>query len=971
MAMFAAAETEPPEVSPDQAARVAETVFGVTGPITELGSQQDRNFRIDAADGRYVLKVANPAVPEVQLACQNAAMEHLARGGVTVPRPCPAASGATLERARIGDADLLVRLLTFLDGTPLASFGYLSPAVRGRLGGLAATACREFTGFDAPGLDRRLEWDLRHAEAVVASFAPHVVDPARRDRVVSATAAACERLGRVENDLRIAPIHGDVTGDNVVGEVGADGRAWPGGLIDFGDITRSWVVSELAVTCAAILHQMGGDPLGWLPAVAAFHGIVPLDDADVAALWPLVVLRGATLVAADERQLALDPQNDYVAGNLENDLLIFESSASLPWALAEAAIREALGLGGGTRAVPHLAPMVSGLGADRTEIVDLSATSEALDEGRWMDAGAEDAAFAAAAESAPVALARYGEHRLTRAAVHRADEPATCALHAEVGLAAGRGVAAPAAGTVVEASPERLVVLCDDATVQLEGVDPAVKAGDRVTTGDPLGAVAAGPAGRGRIRVQLCLVPEADPPAFATPSAAAAWRRICPDPSPLLGIACAAPEVDAGRVFARRDGAFARVQPHYYAAPPQIERGWRHHLVDATGRVYLDMVNNVTVLGHAHPRVAGAIARQSRLLNTNSRFNYAAVADFCERLAALAPDGLDTVVLVNSGTEANDVALRLAWAHTGRQIVVAMREAYHGWSMAADAISTSVADNPRALETRPEWVRLVDSPNSYSGTHRGPESGPSYIRDALAVIHGLEERAEVPAAFISETVHGNAGGILLPDGYLEAVYGAIRAAGGICIADEIQVGYGRLGHHFWGFRQQGVEPDVITIAKAMGNGHPLGAVITRREIAESFAAEGSFFSSTGGNPVSCRVGLAVLDVIESEGLQENARAVGEHLLARLRDLAERHPVIGAVHGIGLYASVELVTSRETREPATEVADAICERMRELGIVVQPTGDHLNMLKIKPPLCITRESADFFVEQLELVLRTGW
>jgi 4-aminobutyrate aminotransferase-like enzyme len=347
------------------------------------------------------------------------------------------------------------------------------------------------------------------------------------------------------------------------------------------------------------------------------------------------------------------------------------------------------------------------------------------------------------------------------------------------------------------------------------------------------------------------------------------------------------------------------------------------------------------------------------------------VADFCERLAGLAPEGLDTVVLVNSGTEATDVALRLAWAHTGRQIVVAMREAYHGWSMAADAISTSVADNPRALETRPEWVRLVDSPNSYSGTHRGPESGPSYTRDALAVIHGLDERGEAPAAFISETVHGNAGGILLPAGYLEAVYGAIRAAGGVCIADEIQVGYGRLGHHFWGFRQQGVEPDVITVAKAMGNGHPLGAVIARREIAESFAAEGSFFSSTGGNPVSCRVGLAVLDAIESEGLQENAREVGEHLLARLREMAERHPLIGAVHGIGLYASVELVTSRETREPATEVAEAICERMRELGIVVQPTGDHLNMLKIKPPLCITRESADFFVEQLELVLRTGW
>src|SRR3954453_20767411 len=180
-ATSAAAETEPPEVSLDEAASVAERVFGVTGSITELGSQQDRNFRIDAAGGRYVLKVANPAVPEVQLACQNAAMEHLAKGGVAVPRPCPSQSGARLERARVGDANLLVRLLTFLDGTPLAGFGYLAPPVRGRIGHLAATACRAFAGFDAPGLDRRLEWGLRHAESVVASLAPHVVDPARRE----------------------------------------------------------------------------------------------------------------------------------------------------------------------------------------------------------------------------------------------------------------------------------------------------------------------------------------------------------------------------------------------------------------------------------------------------------------------------------------------------------------------------------------------------------------------------------------------------------------------------------------------------------------------------------------------------------------------------------------------------------------------------------------------------------------------
>ncbi|HEY2868097.1 MAG TPA: aminotransferase, partial [Gaiellales bacterium] len=891
--------------------------------------------------------------------------EHLARAGLPVPRPQQSHAGATLEHARLGDADLAVRLLTFLDGTPLATFGYLAPAVRARMGGLAAAACRAFADFDAPGLHRRLEWDLRHGEAVVASFSPHVADPARRERAVAVTAAACERLARVQDDLRIAPIHGDVTGDNVVGAIAADRRAWPSGLIDFGDMSRSWIAAELAVTCAALLHQVGGDPLGWLPAVAAFDAVVPLDRADVEALWPLVVLRGATLVAADERQLALDPHNGYVATNLDLDWAIFEAADAVPWALAEAAIRDAVALPAPDRApAPRFSPVVAGLAGADVGIADLSVTSEALDDGRWLDPGVEDRVLA---DAGGIALARYGEHRLSRAGIHRAGEPATCALHAEVAIPAGRPVTAPAAGAVMEAGPDRLVIECDGATVRLEGVDPVVHAGDRVARGDPLGALTA----PGRLRLQLCLVAGLEPPAFATPSAAAAWRRICPDPSPLLGIDCAAPEVDAARVFARRDGVFARVQPHYYAEPPQIERGWRHHLIDVTGRVYLDMVNNVAVVGHAHPRVARAISRQARLLNTNSRFNYSAVADFCERLAGLAPDGLDTVLLVNSGTEANDLALRLAWAHTGRQVVVAMREAYHGWSMAADAISTSVADNPRALETRPPWIRLVDSPNPYSGTHRGPDSGPRYVRDALAVIEGLAEQGDRPAAFISETVHGNAGGILLPPGYLEAVYGAVRAAGGVCIADEIQVGYGRLGHHFWGFLEQGVAPDVITIAKALGNGHPLGAVITRHEIAESFAAEGSFFSSTGGNPVSCRAGLAVIDVIESEGLQENARVVGEHLLARLRDMAGRHELIGAVHGIGLYASVELVRSREKREPATEVAEAICERLRERGVVVQPTGDHLNMLKVKPPLCITRESADFFVDQLELVLRTGW
>ena len=363
--------------------------------------------------------------------------------------------------------------------------------------------------------------------------------------------------------------------------------------------------------------------------------------------------------------------------------------------------------------------------------------------------------------------------------------------------------------------------------------------------------------------------------------------------------------------------------------------------------------------------------RQWQRLNTNSRFHYSAVVELSERLSSLLPDELDTVFLVNSGSEAVDLALRLAWAHTGRQDVVAVAEAYHGWTYASDAISTSIADNPHAVDSRPDWVHTVPAPNSYRGA--APRPGRDPLRPRGGGIHrsDLADRGRPPAAFVAEPFYGNAGGMALPDGYLTEVYAATRAAGGLCIADEIQVGYGRLGTHFWGFEQQHVVPDIVTVAKAMGNGHPLGAVITRRDIADSFRSQGYFFSSAGGSPVSAVVGLTVLDVLRDERLQENAKIVGTHLKSRLETLAQKHPLIGAVHGSGLYLGVEFVRDHDTLEPATEETAAICERLLELGVVLQPTSERMCVLKIKPPLCLTTTDADRFVDALDDVLTHGW
>jgi 4-aminobutyrate aminotransferase-like enzyme len=366
--------------------------------------------------------------------------------------------------------------------------------------------------------------------------------------------------------------------------------------------------------------------------------------------------------------------------------------------------------------------------------------------------------------------------------------------------------------------------------------------------------------------------------------------------------------------------------------------------------------------------MADAVSRQLNLLNTNSRFLYEAYADFTEKLLAHSPDpSLDTVIPVNSGSEALDLAIRLAQVATGRRHVLAVREGYHGWTMAADAVSTSAFDNPYALESRPDWVLLADAPNPYRGVHRGADAAEGYLAGLREAIAEFDRAGTPPAAFLCEPVHGNAGGVLPPEGYLEGAYEAIRAAGGLAIADEVQVGYGRLGSAFWGSEMLGAVPDIIATAKAAGNAYPLGAVITRREIVDALRDEGMFFSSAGGAPASSVAGIAVLDAIREERLQQNAHEVGEHLRGRLLDLMGEHPIIGAVHGRGLYLGIELVRNRETLEPATEETARVCERLLDFGVIMQATSERQNVLKVKPPLVLTREEADRFVGALERVL----
>ncbi|MFJ4199951.1 aminotransferase [Streptomyces sviceus] len=939
--------------------------FGVRGTVRDLGSQQDRNYRVRGEAGEYVLKVANPATRTAELRTQCDAVEHLADAlpGLRLPRAIPGGDGDVVQPFPLDGGELACRLLHFVPGEPIMDSRYLAPAVVARLGALAGQIAAALADFTAPDPDRFRPWDLRNALAVVEALAPHWPDRARADQVLSAARTAYALVEPHAKDLPVQFVHGDITDNNVVCETAKDGRRMPVGVIDFGDLGIGWTVAELAVTCTSVLHHHGAGPAGVLPAVRAFDSVRPLSAGESAVLWPLVVLRAAVMVVSGQYDVLQDPDNGYASAALDREWTMFESAVSVPAEVMTAQLREALG-----RPLPPVAAvpahcMLPDL-PDDIPALDLSPQSDDLDAGRWLAADAE----AALASGRPATRTRHGEFRLTRTTLDTTDVPATCALGVDLHLAHPLEVRAPWAGTLTRHHDGTLDLRGEGPVLWLYGIaDPA--ASGPIAAGQRLGTVA-GRDGGHILGLQLSTLADRHPSRFATPDLAAGWLAVSPDPTALItGRDPEEPSADKD-LLDRRDRAFAGVQEHYYDEPPRIERGWRHHLVDTQGRGYLDMLNNVTILGHGHPGLSDAVHRQWRRLNTNSRFHYGSVVELSERLTALLPTELDTVFLVNSGSEAVDLALRLAWAATGRQDTVAVEEAYHGWTYASDAVSTSIADNPNALSSRPSWIHTVAAPNSYRGRHRGAEAR-RYSPEAAARITELAAQGHRPAAFICEPFYGNAGGLPLPDGYLREVYEATRAVGGLCIADEVQVGYGRLGTHFWGFEQQGVVPDVVTVAKAMGNGHPLGAVITRREIADAYRTQGYFFSSAGGSPVSSVVGLTVLDVLRDERLQDNALKTGGYLKRRLEELADRHPLIGAVHGSGLYLGVEFVRDRETLEPATEETAAICDRLRELGVIVQPTSDRQCVLKIKPPLCLTRRSADVFAAALDDVLTHGW
>lgn len=964
--------------------------FGLEGYVQHpLGGEIDQNVRITGDDGmRYFVRVTRAEPDSADVLWQNSLFQHLAATvpDLPVPRLVPTREGKFLAAVVHEGRTHVVRVMSWLEGRVLAELDDHPAALLRQLGEAAGRLSLGLSSMEPPvGLEPH-DWDMRRAAEIVEASLHAVQDADRRESVRTIMGwyddllPAWDRLPR-------SVVHQDLNDANVLADADEDGVLRISGIVDLGDSLYSVRAAEVAIAAGYAMVRKADPLAAAAEVVAGFHSVLPLTAEELAAVYPLAAARLCMNAVTWTRRVA-ESDTPYGRTRMQHTWPAIAQVAEVCPDVAEATFRVACGLPP-TREQRGLEEVLAEAARDGAphapapQLLDLRPASDLYDEADWHDARAVRARIDDVLDgrrrrgyvphlSASLLL---GDRRRPGA-----DEPATVQVGGSLIVADAEEVASPLSGVVEARGGAGMPLVLRHAVEGLEfwtcwwGLDDTPPVAATVPAGALLGRAAASeekdPLGS-CVQVQVhrtARMAAWPPPRVVPPSARQVWSHLSPDPARLLGFTespAAVPTIDD--VVSVRRRHIARSQRNYYRTPMNLVRGrdvWFH---DEDGLAYLDSLNNVTHVGHAEPRVTAAATRQMRKLNTNSRFVYPQIASYVQKLVATLPDPLEVVFLVCSGSEANDLALRIARQVTGRQHIVNIDGAYHGNTGVVTGISPNRYKGPGGAGA-PATTHEVVIPDRYRSTYGydDADAGVKYARDAAAVIERITADGRPPAAFIAESLMGSGGNIVFPDGYLDGVFTAARRAGALCISDEVQVGVGRLGP-WWGFELQGVVPDIVTMGKPLGNGHPLAAVVTTREIADAFDTGMKYFNTFGGNPVSCAIGEAVLDIVEQDGLRENAVSVGGYFAQSLRELQQRQPLIGDVRAEGLYLGVELVRNRTTKMPATEQAFMVTELTKERGVIVFPNGVHDNVLKIKPPMTFRREHVDLYVDVLDEVL----
>jgi len=952
-----------------------------TNPLIEsLPSERDSNAKITLPGMVAVLKRQRAdELPYLEL--QDAALQATCSAGRAVPRP------VHQQAHHLADG-YLARLLTWVDGVPWAEVEVCADQLT-LLGQLIADVDLSLADLplspeDCRILDRDFRWNMLQAADLIPAL-DLILDPQLRTTCASVLQEFGEHHLPTLQSMPWQVIHNDANDYNVI--VRPDGSL---GLIDFGDIVRAPRVVGLATAAAYAATRLANPARDVCSLIRGYHSRTALRPDELALLGGLIQVRLVMSVLNAAEQSAADPGNDY--------LLI--SQGVVPRTLAQLRaedgrltwfrFRDACGYDPnpvGQEIRQHLATV-----ARRAQVIPMPERAERLGIVDWSATGSDPTTTdglraLAEAHGFEVLLGRYGEERSIYADA-AFDPHGASARTVHLGLdlfaPAGSPVYAPLDGTIEAFADNHqwldygpVIVLRHQTTSgtpfwTLMGhlsreslanwqVGRQVQAGEQIATiGTEEENVGWPPHVHLQVLTDLCGM-GLDVYGVAPRDEVSLWRGISPNPALLLGLG---PGLDAhapsppAQLRAERSVRLSANLSLNYTSPVQVVRGAGAYLYDDRGRRYLDLVNNVAHVGHANPYVNARATEQADRLNTNTRYLHQTIIEYARNLAATLPDPLSVVFFVNSGSEANDLAIRLARAHTGSRGWLCLRHAYHGHTAAVIDVSPYKFLGPGGSGTPPQ-VRVAELPDAKGGAHRGPGAGAAYARDFATILGSLDEPL---AGFICEGIVSSAGQVVLADGFLPAAYQQVRDAGGVCIADEVQIGMGRVGSHFWGFEVRGVVPDIVTMGKPIGNGHPLAAVVTTPQIASSFHNGMEYFNTFGGNPVSMAIGQAVLDVVQMQRLQSHAEQVGAYLRAGVTELARRHPLIADVRGHGLFIGVELLD--EDGNPATAQMAWLLEDARDQGVFLSSDGPGSNVLKIKPPMVLQQADVDLFLEVLD-------
>jgi 4-aminobutyrate aminotransferase-like enzyme/Ser/Thr protein kinase RdoA (MazF antagonist) len=1000
-----------------QAEKLCHQMYGILGTAKRQAGELDFNFKITTPKGEhYILKISRPDTDDAYFDFQQKLLLHIDntwnnlskewKSDFKFPRIIKTQAGEN-DTSIVDDYGQTrkVRLLDWVSGRLWSSVNPQLDDLRYSLGEKGGEITSILQDFNHPCATRVFDWDI----AQVAWTYTHL--DLFNDEQKSCLRYFTNQFDQNQNaykKLRKSVIHNDINDNNIV--VSND-LSTPSVLavIDYGDAVFSQTINDVAVALAyAIMEQP--DPLtAALPLVAGYHRKYPLQETELEMLYTLVAMRLVISVTKSAINKIKEPDNTYLLISEKPAWDLLHQWKKIPPQLAHFSFRAACGY----TPVPQQNAFEKWAASQSFNLhylftthsfssiytLDLSVGSLFLgnyseyqntavftSKLNQLQAEHSDKLLAGGyLEPRPLyatkAFEMEGNNGYEYRTVHlgidfwcKEDTPIHALFDGEVVGCAYNGSDKDYGGVIIlKHKVDKSLVFytlyghLSKKSIQHVSIGKIIKKGEKIgALGDASENGNWAPHLHFQIMLDL-LGYENDFPGVGFPDKINVWSSISPDPNVIFKHEklVRQPIASHEELIDFRKKHLGKSLSISYKKPLKILRGERQYLIDDTGRRYLDTVNNVAHVGHEHPKVVKAGQQQMAILNTNTRYLHNNILDFAKELCATLPKELSVLHFVNSGSEANELALRMAQAYTHQKDVIALEIGYHGNTSGCIAVSSYKFDG-KGGKGKPEYTHIVPLPDSFRGKYQGKlsETGAQYAAHVTEAIEEIQAKGRGVSAFLAESIVSCGGQIDLPDNYLKMAYAAVRKAGGVCIADEVQVGFGRVGKHFWGFELQGVVPDIVTMGKPIGNGHPLAAVACTEAVAIAFANGMEYFNTFGGNPVSAAIGLEVLKVIKEEKLQENALEMGAFLKTELRKLQQDFPLIGDVRGEGLFLGFELV--EKGKIPATDKTAYLANRMKTHGILISVDGPQNNVIKIKPPMCFSQANAEDLIRYLKKI-----